>query len=370
MSGIPRLATWRVPSGPAGAITDVPGVRVGHTTVVDASRGVATGVTVVVPPGVESRPLPAAAHVINGYGKSVGLMQVNELGTLESVIAFSSVFAAPAIQSALLRRRLAEEPDVGGPEGARSVNLVVLECNDAHVNDPREHTCGEGELEEALASARGGAVAEGTVGAGTGMSTFGMAGGFGTASRVLEAREGRHHLGVALVSNFGVWGDLTVGGQPVQLEAGIPGDRTGSESAEVEVSDAEPAGSVVIVVATDAPLDSASLRRVAVRAQNGLARTGCVTSHGSGEIVLAFSTARSPVTGPDPALLNVAFRAVAEAVEEAVLSGLINAAPVTGREGRHLLTLRDLDPPMSRSDPIERLGTAKPDRSVPNRPMG
>lgn len=347
MSWVPRLLTWRMPSGPAGAITDVPGVRVGHATVVDAARGVATGVTVVVPPDVESRPLPAAGHVINGYGKSVGLIQVGELGTLESVIAFSSVFAAPSVQSALLRRRLAQEADVGGASTGRSVNLVVLECNDAFVNDPREHTCGERELAAALDAASDGPVAEGTVGAGTGMSTFGMAGGFGTASRVFETGEGTHHLGVALVSNFGVWGDLTVGGQPIQQQAGMQDESTDSEPvdsevSDAEVSDAEPPGSVVIVVATDAPLDSAALRRVAVRAQNGLARTGCVTSHRSGEIVLAFSTTSSPVTEPDAALLNSAFRAVAEAVEEAVLSGLAHADPVVGREGRRLPVLREI----------------------------
>ncbi|MFC7486718.1 P1 family peptidase [Knoellia sp. CPCC 206453] len=333
MSWVPRLATWRMPSGPAGAITDVPGVRVGHATVVDATRGVATGVTVVVPADVEARPLPAAAHVINGYGKSTGLMQVGELGTLESVIAVSSVFAAPCVQAAMLRRRLDLEPDVGAASGGRSVNLVVLECNDAFVNDPREHTCGEGEFAAALAVAHDGPVAEGTVGAGTGMRTFGLAGGFGTASRVLETGEGTHVLGVALVSNFGVWGDLTVGGQLVQSAVEVPAASS---------ADDEPAGSVVIVVATDAPFDSATLRRVAVRAQNGLARTGCVTTHGSGELVLAFSTTTGPVEEPGAELLNGAFRAVAEAVEEAVLSGLAHAEPVTGREARLLPTLRDL----------------------------
>ncbi|EAP97578.1 Peptidase S58, DmpA [Janibacter sp. HTCC2649] len=321
-----------MPSGPAGAITDVPGVRVGHATVVDASRGVATGVTVIVPEGVEQRPLPAASHVINGYGKSVGLMQVDELGTLESVIAMSSVFAAPSVQAAMLRRRLAEEADLGGSAGGRSVNLVVLECNDAFVNDPREHTCGEAELATALAAASDGVVAEGTVGAGTGMRTFGLSGGFGTASRLLETGESAYVLGVALVSNFGVWGDLTVGGQLVQPAAEAVSD--------------EPSGSVVIVVATDAPFDSATLRRVAARAQNGLARTGCVTTHGSGELVLAFSTTTTPAEQPEVGLLNSAFRAVAEAVEEAVLSGLADAAPVTGREGRCLPTLRELTQPL------------------------
>lgn len=339
MNSAARLPNWRMPSGPAGAITDVPGVRVGHATVMDPSRGVATGVTVVVPPDVEARPLPGAAHVINGYGKSAGLMQVAELGTLESVIAMSSVFAAPSVQAAMLRRRLAEDSDVGGADSGRSVNLVVLECNDAFVNDPRQHSCGEDEFAAALASASDGRVAQGTVGAGAGMRTFGLAGGFGTASRVLEVGEGTHHLGVALVSNFGVWGDLTVGGQLVQASADPRDEAT---------SDDEPAGSVVIVVATDAPFDSAALRRVAVRAQNGLARTGCVTTHGSGELVLAFSTATTPAEQPEVELLNAAFRAVAEAVEEAVLSGLTHAEQVTGREARRLPTFRDLDLPLPR----------------------
>lgn len=334
MSWLPRLATWRMPSGPAGAITDVPGVRVGHATVLDASRGVATGVTVIVPEGVERRPLAAASHVINGFGKSVGLMQVDELGTLESVIAMASVFAAPSVQAAMLRRRLAEEPSMGGVRGGRSANFVVLECNDAFINDPREYTCGEGELATALAQASDGPVAEGTVGAGTGMTTCGMAGAFGTASRVIEGGAATHLLGVALVSNFGVRGDLTIGGQLLQPSG---------EGAAGTSSDDEPAGSVVIVVATDAPFDSATLRRIAARAQNGLARTGCITSHGSGEIVLAFSTTATPAEQPEVGLLNSAFRAVAEAVEEAVLSGLAHAEQVTGREARSLPTLRTLD---------------------------
>ena len=328
----PQLASWRLPSGPARAITDVPGVLVGHATVVDASRGVATGVSVVVPPEIEDRALPAACHVINGYGKSSGLVQIDELGTLESPIAFASVFAVAAVQDALLRRRLAADPTVGGARGGRSVNLAVLECNDAGLNDPREHRCGEEELADALAAAGKGPVAQGTVGAGTGMSTFGLSGGFGTASRVfgLGGRDHRsYHLGAALVSNFGRWGDLTIGGQLVQPNHEVPG---------VDAPD----GSVVIVVATDAPFDSATLRRVCVRAQNGLARTGCLTAHGSGELVVAFSTARESVRTPDPELLNEAFRAVAEAVEEAVLSGLAHAEPVTGREGRRLPVLRDL----------------------------
>jgi D-aminopeptidase len=285
-------------------------------------------VSVVIPEGVEERALPAACHVINGYGKSAGLVQVDELGTLESPIVFTSVFAVPAVQDALLRRRLASDPTVGGPQEGRSVNLVVLECNDARLNDPREHICGERELASALDSAAGGVVEQGTVGAGTGMSTFGLSGGFGTASRVFGVGGREYRLGVALVSNFGVWGDLTIGGRLVQGTDGAGGDG--------------PDGSVVIVVATDAPFDSASLRRVCVRAQNGLARTGCVTAHGSGELVVAFSTERQSVREPEPQLLNEAFRAVAEAVEEAVLSGLAHAERVTGREGRSLPVLGDL----------------------------
>ncbi|KGN36987.1 hypothetical protein N803_16355 [Knoellia subterranea KCTC 19937] len=315
-----------MPSGPVGAITDVPGVLVGHGTVTEPARGVATGVTVVVPPDVEVRPLPAAVHVINGYGKSTGLVQVAELGTLESVIAMSSVFAVPSVHEAMLRCRLAADPTIGDVETGRSVNLVVLECNDAYVSDPRQHRCGEAEFVAALEAAAAGSVTEGTVGAGTGMRTFGLAGGFGTASRVFGSGASEHTLGVALVSNYGRWGDLTIGGEHVQP--------TG------EPESAEPPGSVVIVVATDAPFDSVTLRRVAARAQNGLARTGCVTTHGSGEIVLAFSTSRSPVHDPDVAQLDDAFRAVAEATEEAVLSGLAHATPVTGRANRRLPTLR------------------------------
>lgn len=333
MSRVARLATWRLPSGRVNAITDVPGVLVGHATVLDPARGVATGVSVVVPEGVEERALPAACQVINGYGKSVGLVQIAELGTLESPIVLTSVFAVPAVSDALLRRRLASDPTVGDAQGGRSVNLVVLECNDARLNDPREKVCGGPELAMALDTASGGVVEQGTVGAGTGMSTFGLSGGFGTASRVFGFGGGEYTLGVALVSNFGVWGDLTIGGHLVQTVDPVPGGEG--------IGGDEPDGSVVIVVATDAPFDTASLRRICARAQNGLARTGCITAHGSGELVVAFSTARESGREPEPELLNQAFRAVAEAVEEAVLSGLTHAETVTGREGRSLPVLRD-----------------------------
>lgn len=334
-----KLPHWRYETGRLNAITDVAGVQVGHADVYDPGTGACSGVTCVVPAAdIVTNPLPAAVHVINGYGKSVGLVQIDELGTLESPVVLSSVFALPRLHAALADLLMAADPTVGDPEHRRSANAVVLECNDCYMHDPSTGRPDATDLDAATEQLSSGAFDQGAVGAGTGMTTFGMSGAIGSASRTWTDAVGvRRCLGALVLSNYGLWGDLTVAGTPVQ----------GSGESTTSPTD-EAAGSVIVVLATDAPADAWLLRRVARRAQNGLARTGCTTASRSGEIVLAFCTQRviRPATpaGLD-GLEDALFRVAAEAVEAAVLSGVEHAARQPrriGRLGRRLPTYADL----------------------------
>jgi D-aminopeptidase len=311
-------AHWRLPSGPNDAITDVEGVSVGHADLA-GGPGVRTGVTVVVPSPDDliAHPRPAAVHVINGYGKSAGLMQVEELGEIETPIALTGTFGVPAVQAALLQRLLRGDARVGGPDEGRTVNAVVLECNDARLHDPRAGTPDAELVERAFADADAD-VAQGPVGAGSGMLTFGYAGGIGTASRLALVDGDTYVVGVLGLTNFGQREDLVIAGRPVgrDLEDGAAGSDHGS---------------AVFVLATDCPVDRWALRRIARRAQNGLARTGCLTGARSGELMVAFSTRTEERRIAD---LDPLFAACAEAVEAATISVLRHSHAVSGREGR------------------------------------
>lgn len=312
---------WRFAPGAANGITDVAGVTVGHSTLSSPELGICTGVTVVDPcRDVVRHPVPAAVHVINGYGKSVGLMQIEELGELESPIALTGVFGVPDVLRALVGHLLAEEPDLGSEESGRSVNAVVMECNDSRMNDPRVAAPGAAEVAEAIRGAAGGPVPQGPVGAGAGMSTFGFAGGIGTASRVLPLDGAGHHIGALVLTNFGRREDLVIAGRPV------------GQLLPEKITAPGLGGSVIVILATDLPANCAQLKRLARRAQNGLARTGCSTSGSSGEVVLAFSTERGPDLPKET--LDLAFTAVAECVEEAVLNSLCHSVQIRGRAGR------------------------------------
>lgn len=302
-------------------ITDVSGVRLGHVTLDCPGEGVRTGVTCVLPHRRDllEHPVVAAAHVVNGFGKPVGLTQVVELGEIETPVILTNTLAVGAAHEGVVRSVLARSPDVGRP---RTVNPVVLECNDGRLNDLRALAVRPEHVTEAVrraeASSDGAPVQEGAVGAGRGMVAFGWKGGVGTASaRVVDgARAGT--LGCLVLTNMGRPEDLVVHGRPVaERPAGVtrPAD-----------------GSVIVLLATDAPLDARQLGRLARRAQNGLARTGVLTDHGSGELVLAWSTA-TPRHRRDGDWLRPWFCAVADVVEEAVLSSMRHARTVTGRDG-------------------------------------
>jgi D-aminopeptidase len=326
-----------MPPGPLNAITDVAGVRVGQVTVVEGD-GVRTGVTAVLPHGGDwfrSR-VPAAIVVGNGFGKLVGVTQVRELGELETPILLTCTLcvwqAADAMTAWLLDR-----PGMGD---VRSINPVVGETNDGALNDIRarpiraEHVVAA--LESALAPAGAGPVAEGSVGAGTGTVAFGWKGGMGTSSRRLPASLGGWTVGVLVQSNYG--GVLTINGAPVGRALGRFSFQQALEAGAAERDGGD--GSIMIVVATDAPLSERNLERLGQRALAGLARTGSIMSNGSGDYVIAFSTAESvrrassdvprQVAELPNDLVSPLFHAVAEAVEEAIYNSMFRATTVTG----------------------------------------
>ncbi len=331
-----------LPPGPLNAITDVAGVLVGHETVV-AGEAVRTGVTAVLAHGgnLFQEKVPAAVYVGNGFGKAAGFLQVRELGTLESPIVLTNTLAVGTAVQAVAAWTLAQP----GSEEVRSVNAVVGETNDGGLNDIRAFPVTAAHVRRAIAAARGGPVAEGSVGAGTGTQALGWKGGIGTASRALPEALGGWTVGALVQSNFG--GVLTIDGAPVGEALGRYSFREVLEPAPQEPeADGTGAGdgSVMIVLATDAPLSARNLERLAKRAVLALGRVGSFMSNGSGDFVIAFSTAnRRPHAPPDPVLAvrdldndaaSPLFLAAVEAVEEAIYNSLLKAETVTGRGGR------------------------------------
>jgi D-aminopeptidase len=308
--------------GPRNAISDVGGVLVGHVTVArdepdrPAGRGIArTGVTAIVPPEPESlvsEPLAAGTAVLNGAGELTGSLQIREWGALETPIYLTAMMSVGRIYDGAVAAAIAADPLVGLEH---VVIPVVGECDDSWLNDVRTVQVEAADAGEAVAAATA-AVEQGAVGAGTGMVCFDHKGGIGKASRVAGAT-----VGVVALTNFGRARELRVDGVPIGRLLDPPPAGRG------------PAGSCIVVVATDAPLTSAQLERVARRAGLGLARTGSVAHHGSGEIFVAFSTARAATPLHDGAI-DPLFAATVDATEEAVLNALWSAQTTTGREGR------------------------------------
>ena len=345
---LPRIGS--LGAGPRDAITDVAGVTVGHCTLAEGE--VQTGVTVLRPHGGDlfRDQVPAAAVVLNGFGKSVGLMQVVELGVLESPIALTNTYSVEAVAAAQIRQCVAANPESG--RGLPTVNPLVFECNDGYLNDIQRMAVTEQHYLAAFEAA-GLQVEEGSLGAGRGMSCFGLKGGIGTASRrVPAAGPGEHMVGVLVLANFGRLPQLTVAGHPVGRRLAALDERASTGSARTESEAGPEQGSIILVIATDAPLDARQLRRLALRAGAGLARTGSVFGHGSGDIALAFSTAYTvPLEASRPmpalamlhdALLDGLFQAVADSAEQAIVHALWRARAVTGRAGHHRSALADL----------------------------
>ncbi|KAA8829578.1 DmpA family aminopeptidase [Bifidobacterium myosotis] len=373
--------------GPRNLITDVPGVRVGHVTLEgDSPAGpLHTGVTAIVPPGdCFTDKLPAAAYVSNGFGKSMGLVQVEELGSLETPILMTNTLSCGACFDALVRYSLDRHTEIGVDTG--TVNPVVMECNDGPINTIRAMAVTADHGMEAIDAAAGD-FAEGAAGAGAGMTCFGLKGGIGSASRVLTFDGRNFTVGVLVLTNFGSLPCLRIGGRAIGralARVGLPEDESGETSVgdapdmtgmtdmtraadTTRATDAPDKGSIVAVIATDLPVDSRQLKRMAKRVTVGIARCGGYIGNGSGEIVVAFSTANriphwagethaveansSEMDRPLPMIdrverlsdnaMDACFRAVASASEEAIVSSLWHAHSVVGRDGRTTWSLRD-----------------------------
>jgi D-aminopeptidase len=330
-----QIAIGPYPSGATGSVLDVPGAGLGHSTVwrdeepPPVGRGVArTGVTVVDPGGdLFASPVPMGGAVLNGAGECTGFMTGQEWGVAESPIFLTSTMQLGRVYDAACELMMAEQPVIGTDD---VLIPIVAECDDSFLNDARRMQVTADDVSAALAAARasaGGTVfAEGAVGSGTGMSCLGYKGGIGTASRVLP--DG-HTVGVVTMTNFGEHGRLTFAGVPAGRLLPEPGSPA-----------APPAGSCIVAVLTDAPLDPKSCGRLATRAGLGLARTGSTAHHGSGEIFIALATGLRTPRGSAPAgtplagrALDPYFAAVVDATEEAVLNSLLQAVTVTGRDG-------------------------------------
>lgn len=321
--------------GEFNAITDVEGVRVGHMTHISGDD-IRTGVTAIIPaPGnLYTHPIPAWIHTGNGYGKMVGETQVREFGEIETPILLTCTLCVWSAANAL-KEWMYEQPGMG----EHTLNPIVGETNDSRVNNMWDDPIQKAQVYEALNSARTGPVAEGSVGAGTGTQAFGWKGGIGTSSRVLPDELGGYTVGVLVQTNYG--GALSINGAPVGRELGNYSYREFLEPiADADKED----GSIMIVVATDAPLTARNLDRVAMRALMGLARTGSFASNGSGDYVIAFSTnpkVRKPRTSESPVPIEVLvnesmtplFAATAEATEEAIYNAIFKATTVSSSRG-------------------------------------
>lgn len=333
-------------TGPLNTITDVAGVKVGHTTLISGEGAlkpgvgpVRTGVTVIVPrDDVWHKKVSAGAFVLNGTGEMTGLSWVAESGFLEYPIALTNTLNVPRVANGVMSWMIRQYPAIGIDDD--TLTPVVAECDDGRLNDIQGRHVSEQDVMRALDRASSGPVAEGTVGAGTGMVSYGFKGGIGTSSRKLPEREGGYTVGVLVNANHGRRPELVISGAPIgklydpptqMSEALVPGQSEGS---------------IIIVVATDAPLDSRQLTRLAKRAALGLARTGSTARHGSGDFILAFSTANVIPHYPQEATytlthladthLNPLITATVEATEEAILNALTMATTVVGRDGHRI----------------------------------
>ncbi len=329
--------------GPLNAITDVAGVTVGQTTLISGDGPlkpgvgpVRTGVTVVIPrDDVWHKKVPAGSFVLNGTGEMTGLAWVAESGFLEYPIALTNTLNVPRVANGVMDWMIARYPEIGITDD--TLTPVVAECDDGRLNDIQGRHVSEADVMQALNRASSGAVQEGTVGAGTGMVSYGFKGGIGTSSRRLPETEGGYTIGVLVNANHGRRPELVVGGIPVgRLYEAVP-------PVAQALSPGQNEGSIIVIIATDAPLDSRQLSRLAKRAALGLARTGSTARHGSGDFMLAFSTANMiPHYPKEPTFqqthladthLNPLITATVEATEEAILNALTMATTAVGRDG-------------------------------------
>ena len=320
-----KLKIGKLPKGKNNLITDVKGVKVGHKTLDNGN--IKTGATAIIPhsDNIFREKLISSSYVINGFGKSIGLVQINELGTLETPIILTNTLSVGTCSTALVKYMLKENDDIGVTTG--TVNPVVCECNDGYLNDIRGLHVKEEDVFDAIENAEIN-FKEGNIGAGTGMSCYQLKGGIGSASRVLKLDDKEYTIGSLVLSNFGLKEDLLVDGIKV-----------GEKILEKEREELEK-GSIIIILATDIPMNERQLKRIAKRVPIGLARTGSHIGNGSGDIVIAFSTANRIKHYEDRDIVSIkiineniidkVFRGVIECVEEAVISSLLHSEKTIG----------------------------------------
>ena len=323
--------------GKCNLITDVPGVKVGHVTVRDGAD-INTGVTAILPHegNIFQDKVMAASCIINGFGKTMGLVQVEELGTIETPIVMTNTLSIGTAATALIKYMLQQNEDIGVKTG--TVNPLICECNDGTLNDIRGLHVTEEHVFEALANC-GEEFEEGVVGSGTGMCCLGLKGGIGSASRIVKLDDKEYTVGALVMSNFGGAGRLMIEGRHMGQEI--------KDKLEAQ----QDKGSIIMLIATDIPLSERQLKRVARRAGVGLARTGSYYGNGSGDIAIAFTTANRVPHYSKNAVMDMkmisdnkidgVFDATAEAVEEAIISSLYHAETTTGRAGKVKYGLRD-----------------------------
>ncbi len=336
------ITVGTLPAGERNKITDVPGVRVGQVTVdTDKSK---TGVTVIIPAdgNLHTSPIMGACHVINGFGKTAGLMQVEELGTIETPIALTGTLNVGKVHNALVSYTVAQCEGEGG--FARSVNPVVGETNDGTLSYGAVRPTDEAEVLSAIESASSD-FCEGDVGAGKGTVCFGLKGGIGSASRTIEIDDKKYTVGALVQTNFGRIEDLQIDGLKVgeQIVKMMEEERTRAITGQDDI------GSIMIVIGTDLPVTELQLRRILKHATVGLARCGSYVGHGSGDVVIGFSTANRrgdgamrTLTAISDGQIDKAFRATAESVEEAIYNSMTAADRVEGFDGRKNVTVRAL----------------------------
>lgn len=349
MKGQKRLRDYgiiigRMRTGEKNSITDVEGVKVGHVTLKD--NEIQTGVTAILPHdgNIFREKVMAVSHVINGFGKTMGTIQIDELGTIETPIILTNTLGIGTAADALIDYMLEENEDIGNTTG--TVNPVVCECNDQYLNNIRGKFIKKEHIFEAIKNADTD-FEEGAVGAGRGMSCLGFKGGIGTSSRILEFDEEVFTIGVLVMSNFGIEGDLVIDGVKVGKSV---------EELKEGMDVSEDRGSIIIILATDIPLTERQLKRISKRAVVGLSRTGSYIGNGSGDVVIGFSTANRinhyesksivPIRKLNENKIDMAFRAAAEAVEEAILNSMVCSDTVIGKDGNTRESLSRIIPDM------------------------
>jgi D-aminopeptidase len=340
-----------LPIGKLNSINDVPGVKVGHSTIIEGNgklipgKGpIRTGVTVIIPHegNIFREKVRASSFILNGYGKTTGLAQLQELGTIESYIGLTNTLNIPIVADALLDYHIKENPDIGITTS--SINVVVGECNDGYLNDLQGRHVKKEHVFQAINNASE-HVEEGCVGAGTGMIAFNYKGGIGTASRIVKSKDNSFILGSLVLANFGHKNDLTINGKKFHPEG-------------PDINKKNNHGSIMVIIATNAPLNHRQLTRIAKRAPLGIARTGGYGSWGSGDFIIAFSTANKVKHGEKQELIQMSIvnettklfndllKATVEATEEAILNALCKATSMTGRDDRLIeaLPIENFDP--------------------------